>query len=113
MDNKADTQLYVLKIRRLAASCQQGESLVSVKAQVQAVIKSYQQLLGKNPKDQAKGWSDLFDGLGAFLNNNSAPEWMDVIRYARKVINFKKHTAIFCVKRMYGADPEPATRKNG
>ncbi|MEN4630793.1 hypothetical protein [Pantoea agglomerans] len=110
MDNYVDSKSYALQIRKLAASCQQGEPYTSIQAQVRAVVESYKKMLGKNPENQANGWSDLFDSLGAYLNNNSAPEWMSVIRYARKIINLKKHTAIFHVKRQHGQETDDSGR---
>ncbi|MBK5013910.1 hypothetical protein [Pantoea sp. S62] len=113
MEKNTESEYYLLQIRKLAARCQQGESYVSVKEQVRAVVESYKKLLGKNPHSQVKGWSALFDSLGGYLNNNSAPEWVSVIFYARKIINLKKHTAICCLKRQREQRADELMKMNG
>jgi len=113
VDKNTDNELYVLQIRKLAASCQQGESYVTVKAQIRAIVESFRERLGKNPERQVNGWSVLFESLGGYLNNNSAPEWVSVIYYARKIINLKKHTATCCLKRQRGQKTDEMLRING
>jgi len=113
VDKNTDNELYVLQIRKLAASCQQGESYVTVKAKVRAIVESYRETLGKNPEKQVNGWTALFESLGGYLNNNSAPEWVSVIYYARKIINLKKHTAICCLKRQREHKADEMLRING
>jgi len=107
MDNYIDSEPYIMAIRRLAASYQQGETYIIVKAKVLTVIESYKKRLGKKSETQVRGWSDFFDRLGDYLNNIAAPEWTSVIRYARKIINLKKHTAISSMKRLSESDANP------
>ncbi|KOA70456.1 hypothetical protein [Pantoea sp. CFSAN033090] len=113
MGEQFDSEPYLLEIRKLAASCQQGEPFMSVKVKVETIVVSYKKKIGSEAEVQVAKWTELFNRLGDYLNNNAAPEWVSVIRYARKIINYKKHNAIFRMRQLSEPESSPPTRDNG
>lgn len=89
MGEQFDSEPYLIEIRKLAASCQQGEPFMSVKVKVETIVVSYKKRIGSEAEMQVAKWTELFNRLGDYLNNNAAPEWVSVIHMHVKLLIIK------------------------
>lgn len=93
--DKPDTVFYALQIRRLAARHQAGEGLDDIKLMVDDIMRSIEEQYDYNYDYylQMEKWAELFGNLDVYITKFSAPEWMTIIYYARRLVSRKKNNA--------------------
>jgi len=101
-ENGFDLEIYVVKIRKIAAAHQLGLGLVEAKRQVDSTIQHMRLNLGDDKSFQARQWSNLLDALKAYNRNTVDPQWAKVINHANFRIKSRLHTAIYYRKRLSG-----------
>lgn len=90
---------FINEIKRIAVKHQNSSDESCIKSHIDALVKSYSNKINGNLYIEKEEWSKIFIELGKCCNITSSPEWMTVMKIARKKVNAKKHSAIYRRKR--------------